>query len=244
MGSCGGRGVLDENERAITKGEDMIGWGNVNTKELIQYFKLYSHSEILNANAFKQAAKCAKLNIEGFDKDDNPKGKFYGSISVGEEEDIRFAEQPLVLLAILLGKGSTKEKATRLFEEFDQDVSGKLGRLEIITMFTALIGAGIAKLPELGVGNTDEGFTTKEKIDAYQVKIGKNLDTGVEKLVNNVLGEETTDVEKDTFIENLCKPANAKVLSSHGFRSFILMSGTPELGENADETNQEEEEES
>jgi len=218
MGSCGSRGPLDETEKAITKGEDLIGWGKANSKDLIQYFKLYSHSEILNANAFKQAAKCAKLDITGFGTADNAKGKFYGSISEGEEEDIKFAEMPLVLLAILLGKGNTKEKATRLFEAFDVDCSGTLGREEIRTMFIALLNAGIGRLPELGVGSEEEGFTTKEKIDAYQVSLSKNFDSGVDKLVNQLLGNDITDVEKDTFITNLQKPENSKVLSSSGFR--------------------------
>ena len=53
MGGCGGRGKLDDNETAITKGEDLLGWGKANTKDLIQYYKKYSHGEILNANAFR-----------------------------------------------------------------------------------------------------------------------------------------------------------------------------------------------
>ena len=49
MGGCGGRGTLVQEEKAITKGEDQLGWQKANTKDLIQYFKKYSHDQKLRA---------------------------------------------------------------------------------------------------------------------------------------------------------------------------------------------------
>ena len=115
-------------------------------------------------------------------------------------------------------------------------------------MFRSLILAGIEKLPELGVGKTDEGFTTKDKIDAYQTNLQKHLDTGVNKLVDTVLGSAVQDVAKELFVTNLQKKENAMILSSHGFRQYIMQSARPisraedeeEEDPIPDETNQEE----
>ena len=59
------------------------------------------------------------LDIEGFDEKDTFKGKLFRKISSGEGLDIKIALEPLLMLSILLGKGTSEEKAIELFEAFD-----------------------------------------------------------------------------------------------------------------------------
>ena len=87
-----------------------------------------------------------------------------------------------------------------------------MGRADILNMLRALIVVGIEKLPPLGVGDTAQGFLSQDKIDAYVASLEKNLDTGIEKLVKNVLGGEIDEIEKDVFIANMCKKENEKIV--------------------------------
>ena len=83
-----------------------------------------------------------------------------------------------------------KKRPFELFEAFDEDKSGTLGREEILRMLRALVVVGIENLLKLGVGNTDVGFTTQENIDAYQNSLVRNLDTALDKVVDDVIGFE------------------------------------------------------
>ena len=109
-------------------------------------------------------------------------------------------------------------------------------------MFRALIRAGIEKLPELGIGKTDDGFTTKDRIDAYRAKLESNIDAGVTKLVDNVLGSAVQDVAKELFVTNLQKKENSMILSSHGFRHYIMESAVPRKQTEIDGDEEEEKE--
>lgn len=85
-------------------------------------------------------------------------------------------------------------------------------------MFRALIMAAIVNLPDLGVGDAEMGFTTQQKIDVYHDFLEKNLDTGLNKLVDNVIGSDAAEITKEDFLDNLQKPENAKILTSYGCR--------------------------
>jgi hypothetical protein len=88
MGCSGSRGSLNEEERAIVQGEDMLGYQKVKTKVLIEQFKKYAHLNKLNKNAFELAARNANLDVTGFDKKDNFRGAFYGKLGT----DVVFPE--------------------------------------------------------------------------------------------------------------------------------------------------------
>jgi hypothetical protein len=79
MGCTGARETLCEEEKAITKGEQLLGFNKCKTKVLIEQFKKYSRGELINKNAFALAAASAKLNTEGYEDDKTAKGKFYAS---------------------------------------------------------------------------------------------------------------------------------------------------------------------
>lgn len=123
--------------------------------------------------------------------------------------------------------------------------TGKLETAQIVIMFRALVMAAIENLPDLGVGDEKLGYTTQEKIDEYKASIEKRLDKGLDKLAEAMIEKDATEVTKEVFVENLCKPENAKILTSYGFRQYILKDakvafaskGASELG--AEETNQE-----
>ena len=85
-------------------------------------------------------------------------------------------------------------------------------------MFRALVMAAIENLPDLGVGDEKLGYTTQEKIDEYKASIEKRLDKGLDKLAEAMIEKDATEVTKEVFVENLCKPENAKILTSYGFR--------------------------
>ena len=105
-------------------------------------------------------------------------------------------------------------------------------------MLRALVVVGIENLLKLGVGNTDVGFTTQENIDAYQNSLVRNLDTALDKVVDDVIGFENQNVTKAAFVENLQKPENAQILTSYGFRQYIMASSLLSKGEvNMTETN-------
>jgi hypothetical protein len=182
MGCSGSRGTLNEEEKAITKGEDALGFGKVKTRTLVEQFKKYAHAETLNKNAFVLASTNAKLDIVGHDVETSLKGKFYKTISA----DDMFPERGLVLLAILLGNASLKDKATFLFEEFDADCSGAINKPELKAMLVAYLNMAIDKLVDLGIGDTAMGFQTADKINAYKGNLVNKIDEGVERLLKDI----------------------------------------------------------
>ena len=56
-----------------------------------------------------------RLKLDGFDRKDTFKGKFYNKLKVFE----LIAESKLVSVSILLGKGLATEKAEVLFDDWD-----------------------------------------------------------------------------------------------------------------------------
>jgi Ca2+-binding EF-hand superfamily protein len=221
MGCAGSRGNLDVNEKAITKGEALLGFQNINTRTLIEQIKKYQHNDKLNKNAFLLAATNSKLDITGLEDKTTAKGKFYDALGTA----FVFPTQPLVLAAILLGRASLQDKAKFLFEEWDADCSGKIQKPELSMLLKAYVGVAINNLVDLGVGDQAAEYVSAEKAVEYKKKLVEQLDEGITKLIDELCkGAELT---KDEFVKNITAPTTAKVLTTYGFRNYVATARTP-----------------
>ena len=70
----------------------------------------------------------------------------------------------MVILAILLGKGSPQQKAKELFSHFDDICDGYLKKTELEAMFVDYAGFIACVLPIIAVGETKDGLLELETI--------------------------------------------------------------------------------
>ena len=137
---------LNEYERAIDHGENCIGWGKVRAIDLVANLKMYSKQFVLNVNAFILACKNSKLKDPELGGKQYIRDRFFRALISLNTSKIRldnpyepestqqqelFAETDLIVCAIVLGKGTPEEKARELFEHFDDDCDGYLGKPEV-----------------------------------------------------------------------------------------------------------------
>jgi hypothetical protein len=160
------------------KGESELGFNSIDAKTCVEQLKRYSRNNRLSSNALKLAATESGLNIAGYDRPKTIKGKMYSKLIDGTS----FAVKELVLIAIMLGKGSYADKARMLFEEWDEQCTGILTNTQITSLIKIYSGVAINTMVDLGFGDTDEGFATKESVVEYKTRLLTNLENGVGRL--------------------------------------------------------------
>ena len=137
----------------------------------------------------------------------------------------KFSEEDLVICAVVLGKGSAKEKAKELFEHFDQECDGYLKKSEIDQMFINYACFVACILPIIATGKPEEDMLDIETIQWYQRGMARNLHNVIPKLIDLLLTPGTWNVHIDTFVDIMSRSDNAKLLTSCGLRQFVLKNG-------------------
>ena len=133
-----------------------------------------------------------------------------------------FKEQDLCLMAIVLGKGSTFEKATELFEYFDTECSQKLSREQLAHLFTEYSTTIAIILPLLGAGNYEDGLLHIEEIKKYQRGMNRNMIDVHAAFMGMMMNSDDTETTQESFVRKL---STTDLLTSVGLRRFVLKHG-------------------
>jgi hypothetical protein len=118
---CAYRRSLDSDEETfIIPSEYTLGYYKSSSEEIEITFKKYKRANALTLAQFREAAALLKLNITEISNEYSMIGNFYKEfvmpcVEYGEGYDLN----KLIVLGVLLGKASTRDKVTKLFEQFD-----------------------------------------------------------------------------------------------------------------------------
>jgi hypothetical protein len=82
MGCTSGRGPLSDNEKAVTAGEDLLGWGKFDVAKAIAALDHETHGEVISKSQLKRAAGTIGLieEMKKSDEIDSKPFKFYHSL--------------------------------------------------------------------------------------------------------------------------------------------------------------------
>lgn len=215
MGCNNSRKGISDEEAALRSQEAMLLYSNQTVTANYLALCRYSRGQELNAEALDQAFS-KMLVIKGNLGSSNTITDFYES----------FRKQPgvydaklLKVLCVLLGKGSTVEKATLLFEIYDPGFAETLERAKIAEMVEDLVDISAQKVSVLV---TDSQYrhsgqlTNQQYLKGLFTQAGKAQDS-FKKLVLRG-GERVT---KEDFVSILQEPDNTGWLSSSGIRKIL-----------------------
>jgi hypothetical protein len=138
----------------------------------------------------------------------------------GKTEQL-FDQYKLIILAVFLSKGGSREKAQVLFENFDINSNNKLSRTEFFKMWDDSFTV-IAKTVYYLTRGHISGLVNPNQLKSYMtnLELGKKL--AFEELTNAVfIGEETEEVPKELFLNRICTVPVTDLFTTSGFRSYL-----------------------
>ncbi|CAG9321587.1 unnamed protein product [Blepharisma stoltei] len=147
-----------EEERIIAVAEDRLGFKFLNAQWIDRTIHRYSISNKLSEAQFSAAFNELSIDLANFEEDMTPFKKFYSGFL--NDDSLTYSAQQLSSLGILLGKGSAKDKASLLFQNYDVDLSKSIDYDEFVIMLNELIEIGLTRIPKLAweLAAEDEKF--------------------------------------------------------------------------------------
>lgn len=204
-------GKLDE-EKVISTREQILGFSKHNCRKADLVFRKFAYNEAFNENQWSEV--CASMKLANED----PYGvirNFYKQFERNGKYDLKF----LLVLSILLTRGTEVEKAKLLFEIYDCDCTLTMDRNEITTMISDIIHISVDKLPILSLDDPSLGEEVT-KLTTYILKLKYRHKDAVSKLTTEIMNGLST-LRQDVFIEALKSPDLKCILTSTGMREYL-----------------------
>lgn len=206
MGCHGSRKRYSQEEVALLTEELVLHFHAASTQQAYAVFRCKARQGFLNALAFEEAAQelgiCTRnsgssLQVEAF----------FSSLQTPQG----YPEHTLGLLAVLLSEGSASEKATTLFQLYDEAYELELTKVQVTTLIADLVHMSITQLGLLVAGEQHGALRNGEYLKGLQQASGAFQQTLVEEIL---LGREI--VTRPEFIERLSE--NSKWRSASDLR--------------------------
>jgi hypothetical protein len=144
---------------------------------------------------------------------------FYAEFKVGEFYNIK----KLILLSLLLTRGTAKEKAKILFDVCDDSKLQAVKKAHIIFALEELFDIAIEKLPKLKLENDPNKVTTQDLENFLErARIGKQ--DGLDEVVKGIIGDEEV-AELSHFEAFFSANDNILWLESRGLRENLRKKG-------------------
>lgn len=205
----------------------------------VAIIRSYSTAKFILPAQFK--AISTDLNLNSKETDKEQLNTFYEKLTSSDPNDVArvkaayprlsgadmtgfklIHEEQLVILAVLLSRSSPKDKATTLFKEFDDNLTGVLSEATVKEMFKLAFKIALEDLPLLYQHPGDD-------VKKY---ITKGVE-GVSKAITEVwtlMGTESAapGVKRDKFVKALVNKKEGILLSAAGLREFAVGPAEPE----------------
>ena len=104
---------------------------------------------------------------------------------------------------------------------FDKTCKGNLTRLEAQEMFIDYACFVAVILPMIGAGEL-----SIETIQWYQRGMARNMSDVIATLMDIFFPPRVWNIDRQSFLDTMCKKENQELLSSSGFREFVLKNGS------------------
>lgn len=202
-----GTASLSETEKIMKSFEDKLNYKALSAKDTTLHLKKFSVDNHLSLLQFKQAAESIGLEVD-FETIDSFSRKFYQHFNNHSKYDTR----KLIVLGILLGQGTSIEKATLLFEEWDVNCDAKAGNEEFSAMLEHLYDVAVDILPQI-----DPTIAENAETKAYLERVAAGKEVGMGSMKKKVM-EQQESCDKAEFISKL---AALNILNSHTFRTYL-----------------------
>ena len=203
---------LDE-EKVINSHEQLLGFSKYTSRKVDLVFRKFAYNETFNENQWSEV--CSNLRLATSDIHGTIT-KFYKQFERNGKYDLK----PLLLLSIMLTRGTEVEKAKLLFEIYDYDCTLDLERSEVSTMISDMINIAVDKTSIL----TLEDPTILEhipKINNYILKLKYRNKDAVHKLTTDIMSG-LSSLRQDMFIEAMKSPNIKGILTSSGMRAYLI----------------------
>lgn len=213
MGCADSRDKTHEEEYSLSVFENALRLNRQLVTSADFSFRKYSYEGEINPNQFTEA--CDKLRIQRLNTDQFSNiESFYNRL---RNDNGTLSLKKLLLLAVLLCKGSPHEKAQVLFEIYDDSDAHVLEGLTVKQMVDDLFDMSVNLLPTL-VTSTSRGHDP-EKVKYYLAKILYRSNKSKDML-RMALTEGAVRTRRDAFVGTLCKEDRRHLLTAAGIREF------------------------
>ena len=203
---------LDE-EKVINSHEQLLGFSKHTSRKADLLLRKFAYNDTFNQNQWSEV--CSNLGLATSDIDGTIT-KFYKQFERNGKYDLK----PLILLSIMLTRGTDVEKAKLLFEIYDVDCNLDLERSEISTMISDMIDIAVDKTSVLTL--EDPGILEHiPKINSYIHKLMYRNKHAVNKLTSDIMSG-LSSLRQDMFIEAMKSPNIKGILTSSGMRAYLL----------------------
>lgn len=201
-------------EELIKNAENDLNFWRFTTLEIINKIKSRSVKNYISKSRFNQIL--TEMRIAETD----PAFLFYSNFLVDGRTE-KYGTDKLITLGILLAKGSIRQKAELLFENFDIDSSGTFSINEIGLMLEYIIEISLVLLPNLASTfelNRKMSFALK----LYSIKLEKSIaEISLFYRVSLTQGREE-DVHQREFLSRFSNPDIQHLLFPSKLRLFAV----------------------
>lgn len=202
---------LDE-EKVITSHEHLLGFSKHTSRNTDLVFRKFAYNEAFNENQWSEV--CYKLKLATSDLHGTIT-KFYKQF----ERNGKYDMKPLLLLSIMLTRGTEVEKAKLLFEIYDYDCTLSLERNEVSAMISDMINVAVDKTSILTLEHPDN-VEHIPKLNNYILKLKYRTKDAVHRLSTEIMSG-LSSLRQDMFIEAMKGPDVKGILTSSGMRAYL-----------------------
>lgn len=212
MGCADSRSSLNDAEKILTSAEHKLRLHFRKVTEIDFIFRKFSHNDSVNSSQLAEAITYLCLPSA-----DNPQVRsFYEALRGGTD---KYSLKKLLVAGVLLGRGSEVDKASVLFEVYDDDSSHSLHKAALKQMVDDLYEVVVMLCPAIlsALPSSEDAV----KVLNYVEQIKYRGDLGKEKLIAK-LSEGRDVVSVDIFTKNLSLFDNKDLLKTSGIRDFFF----------------------
>lgn len=207
---CAGSRDLSEEEEYLASDEKSLGYSKLSSGQIDAAFRKFSTHSRLNDRQFRDAIEMLKLPL-GEVSDVGNLDSFY---SMTQELGC-YKLHRLLILGVLLGRGSRREKVQLWFEIYDRTGTHSLSLANCKKMVSKTFAVATDYLLKLNTQRLDHSLLLNYSEHLKSVK-AKTCD----EIVRRIFRDDIV-LSKDTFIVRFEHEADFKdLLTSAGFRRF------------------------
>ncbi|CAG9322863.1 unnamed protein product [Blepharisma stoltei] len=213
---------LCREEKIIIENEKQLQFTQIQSKEIIRSIKSEGLDNTLSLAQLKRAFIDINIPESAFTTPDAPLRNLLAKVTNDKK---LYEQRKLVLVGILLGKGTPQEKCEWLFRQYDDDASSMMDQNEVNLMLNDLIDVAVNVLPNVSKGD-GIGFLTKDELDAYRDTLLSGKEKFIEEMIKLIMTErEIMHVELAAKMADTSNILN-KLLWSFGIRTLLKKHST------------------
>lgn len=186
----------DLEESLIKKCEEGLGYKKLKCEDIDISFHRFCYNLQLTNMQFIESCQQLNIDLKDISKPSSPLVGFYEFFKT---EDGMYCTRKLSTLGVLLGKGSTHEKAEILFKNYDIEISDTLDNVEMKILITDVLNISMNFLPWYALNTIDDKIY-KEILDNYWKTLKKLQGKRTRHYEKLLIRDKNIKIKIDEFI--------------------------------------------